>query len=100
MMDEKLRPCPWCGKPAIVRNFGNTVQCSDNECCGHAAMIRIDWQTRPLEDALIEAGNKLHLAIARDMRHTAQDDWDGLDNLVAAMQEWTAALALARGSVK
>lgn len=66
-MTDKLKPCPFCG-PAIpvskwMKHWGKpgtvehtsawVVSCS----MGHWALIK-DWQTRPMEDALLEACDK------------------------------------------
>ena len=57
-MSEKLKPCPFCGSSNTTLDYyeiscpqelGTIVVCND---CGASAKSIVDWNTRPIEDAL------------------------------------------------
>jgi hypothetical protein len=54
-MSEELKPCPFCGSEAernddLSKSIEGVIGCTE---CGAGAFIS-DWNTRPLEDALIK----------------------------------------------
>jgi len=52
-MSEELRPCPFCGvdyyEISGPQELGAIVVCNE---CGASAKSIVDWNTRPIEDAL------------------------------------------------
>ena len=57
-MSEELRPCPFCKSNNTTLDYyeisgpqelGTIVVCND---CGASAKSIVDWNTRPIEDAL------------------------------------------------
>ena len=57
-MSEEIRPCPFCGSSNTTLDYyeiscpqelGTIVVCND---CGASAKSIVDWNTRPIEDAL------------------------------------------------
>ena len=74
-MASELKPCPFCGSAAILRDAQVSEDCMDSwvECksCGattdrHESPMGTDnpiaaWNTRPVEDALVEALQSIRL---------------------------------------
>lgn len=64
-MPEQLKKCPFCGGEAV--RFDIPCQpgyvlfgCSDDDCCGaETAETLVEWNSRPLEDALAEGLHKI-----------------------------------------
>jgi len=57
-MSEELKPCPFCGGNALSTLDPEKISCDD---CGgrmiyyYNLSVDEEWNTRPLEDALLEA---------------------------------------------
>ena len=67
-MSEELRPCPFCKSNNTTLDYyeisgpqelGTIVVCND---CGASAKSIVDWNTRPIEDALTARIAKLEAA--------------------------------------
>ena len=95
-MSEELRPCPFCKSNNTTLDYyeisgpqelGTIVVCND---CGASAKSIVDWNTRPIEDALqsrvaeleafidrlVEAGDAM--SNAQSMWVAEEDKWDAL----------------------
>ncbi len=66
--EDDVKPCPFCGSPPARDRlpYGTPVfQCSNRNCAVHSsAMGWVDWQTRPVEDALRARDGKAEAALA------------------------------------
>jgi hypothetical protein len=68
MSDQTLRPCPFCGNPAVSPSPGiaGLAGCKSNDCDGARSngwMHTAAWNTRPVEDALRAEVDRLRAAI-------------------------------------
>ena len=68
---SELKPCPFCGSSNTTLDYyeiscpqelGTIVVCND---CGASATSIVDWNTRPIEDALNARIAKLRKALIR-----------------------------------
>jgi hypothetical protein len=105
-MSDELKACPFCGSSNTTLDYyeiscpqelGTIVVCND---CGASAKSIVDWNTRPIEDALlkraeraeqmverlIEAGKKLSIIALLNTREDIET-WERWHALVA---EWQA----------
>ena len=99
-MSEALKSCPFCGSPAELRQ-GHLILCmneEENGCLVDPLVQSLTdeetvaaWNTRPVEDALVEALNKLRKEVQYWAENPRPDEW--------ILQEWVrnidAALKLA-----
>ena len=82
-MSEELRPCPFCKSNNTTLDYyeisgpqelGTIVVCND---CGASAKSIVDWNNRPIEDALHARIAELEAEVERFTVHSAierQDD--------------------------
>ena len=93
-MREELRPCPFCKSNNTTLDYyeiscpqelGTIVVCND---CGASAKSIVDWNTRPIEDALnariaeLEEENaalKAKLNAGETVDEWGKPDWVGKD---------------------
>ena len=55
-MEHTLKPCPFCGSEAKTDKSRPSAYCPNTECMMVGYDIPLDdWNTRPIEDELIEA---------------------------------------------
>ena len=82
-MSEELRPCPFCKSNNTTLDYyeisgpqelGTIVVCND---CGASAKSIVDWNTRPIEDALTARIAELE---AESERFTAHSDIERQDD--------------------
>ena len=85
-MSEELRPCPFCKSNNTTLDYyeisgpqelGTIVVCND---CGASAKSIVDWNTRPIEDALQSRIAELE-AERDDWRKSYINLWRHINNL-------------------
>jgi hypothetical protein len=68
MNTEDVKPCPFCGTPPARDRlpYGLPVlRCANPNCDVHSgALTWVEWQTRPVEDALRTRAEKAEAALA------------------------------------
>jgi len=81
-MSEELRPCPFCKSNNTTLDYyeisgpqelGTIVVCND---CGASAKSIVDWNTRPIEDALQARIAELEAEIDQLTVHDATERQD------------------------
>ena len=84
-MDE-LKACPFCGSSNTTLDYyeiscpqelGTIVVCND---CGASAKSIVDWNTRPIEDALNARIAELEAHIAALEEAAEIEEWDDFPN--------------------
>jgi len=83
-MNDKLRPCPFCGNLPRISPVTGEVLCNGN---GHIATVAYTvrgWNTRPIEDKLLEA-----------LKHFVNSDWTSDEEYFEAVSIGKAAIAKA-----
>jgi hypothetical protein len=103
-MTDELKPCPFCGDKAEVYERPNyvLVGCSGekNEVCDliTCSMTPEEWNTRPIEDALLAACEAMFLSLAAYMDHASPGlGWKCYEP-AKALEMGRAAIAAAKGS--
>ena len=90
-MSEELKPCAHCG--TSPKQFEEFYYCPNKDCPYHGwTVIKSDWQSRPLEDALQA---KLDIAVYA-MKHARNNIYievvhDVLDNALAEIERLSEA---------
>lgn len=58
-MNDELKPCPFCGQPAVLDEDGQ-VTCNNEDCIMWPRFYSLQqWQTRPVEDAFRSENDQL-----------------------------------------
>jgi transcription elongation factor Elf1 len=70
-MSDELKACPFCGSSNTTLDYyeisgpqelGTIVVCND---CGASAKSIVDWNTRPIEDALLKRAERAEQMVER-----------------------------------
>jgi hypothetical protein len=74
--DDDVKPCPFCGSPPARDRlpYGLPVlRCANPNCDVHSgALTWVEWQTRPIEDALRARAEKAEAALATITKATKE----------------------------
>jgi transcription initiation factor TFIIIB Brf1 subunit/transcription initiation factor TFIIB len=85
MSEAKLRPCPFCGSEMFVHSSGE-FWCKNEDCVlydyGFLDGDEQRWNTRPIEDELIEASSQ-----AKEMLLHIGGCHDTVNKLEAALKK-------------